>query len=79
MCQAVPRCILNIDGPRAEVDYDGVPTWVTATGIADLEIGEYVVVYAGQALEKMDTAEAEEMLAWYADLETMLADAEAVR
>ena len=79
MCQAVPRRVLKIDGVRAEVDYDGVPTWVTATGLADLEIGEYVVVYAGQALEKMDTAEAEEMLGWYADLETMLAEAEAAR
>ena len=56
-----------------------MPTWVTAAGIADLEIGEYVVVYAGQALEKMDKAEAEEMLAWYADLETMLEEAEAAR
>jgi hydrogenase maturation factor len=62
-----------------EVDYDGVPTWVTAAGITDLEVGEYVVVYAGQALEKLDTAEAEEMLAWYADLETMLEEAEAAR
>jgi hydrogenase expression/formation protein HypC len=79
MCQAVPRRVLQVDGPRAEVDYDGVPTWVTAAGIAYLEIDEYVVVYAGQALEKMDTAEAEEMLAWYADLETMLEEAEAAR
>jgi hydrogenase expression/formation protein HypC len=79
MCQAVPRRVLQIDGPRAEVDYDGVPTWVAAAGIADLEVGEYVVVYAGQALEKMDTVEAEEMLAWYADLETMLEEAEAAR
>ena len=79
MCQAIPRQVLQVDGSRAEVDYDGVPTWVTATGIVDLAIGEYVVVYAGQALEKMDTAEAEEMLAWYADLETMLEEAEAAR
>jgi len=79
MCQAVPRRVLKIDGARAEVDYDGVSTWVTAAGIADLKVGEYLVVYAGQALERVDTAEAEEMLAWYADLETMLAEAEAAR
>ena len=41
----------------------------------DLAVGDYVVVYAGQALERMDTLEAEEMLAWYADLESMLEEA----
>lgn len=75
MCQAIPRKILRLQGTQAEVDYDGVPTWVEAAGLSDLCIGEYVVVYAGQALEKMDTAEAEEMLAWYADLESMLEEA----
>jgi hydrogenase expression/formation protein HypC len=80
MCQAVPRRVLQVNGSRAEVDYDGVPTSVViASSVTELEIGEYVVVYAGQALEKMDSKEAEEMLAWYADLETMLEEAEAAR
>jgi hydrogenase expression/formation protein HypC len=77
MCQAIPRLVLKVDGSRAEVDYDGVATWVEAAGVADLHVGEYVVVYAGQALERMETAEAEEMLAWYASLESMLEEAEA--
>ena len=79
MCQAIPRRVLRTDGARAEVDYDGVHTWVEAAGIADLRVDEYVVVYAGQALEKMETSEAEEMLAWYASLESMLEEAEAAR
>jgi hydrogenase expression/formation protein HypC len=80
MCQAVPRRVLQVNGSRAEVDNDGVPTSVViASSVTELEIGEYVVVYAGQALEKMDSKEAEEMLAWYADLETMLEEAEAAR
>ncbi len=79
MCQAIPRRILQLDGQRVQVDYDGEPTWVTARSIADLAVGAYVVVYAGQALEKMDSAEAEEMLAWYANLESMLEEAEAAR
>ena len=77
MCQAVPRRVLQVDGARAEVDYDGVPTWIEAAGVADLQVGEYVVVYAGQALERMANDEAEELLAWYANLESMLAEAEA--
>jgi hydrogenase maturation factor len=62
---------------RAEVDQDGVPTWVEAAALADLHVGDYVVVYAGQALERMDSTEAEEMLAWYASIESMLEEADA--
>ena len=79
MCQAIPRKVLETDatGSRARVDLDGEPTWVEAASLPGLQIGEYVVVYAGQALERMETAEAEEMLDWYANLEQMLADAAA--
>jgi hypothetical protein len=34
-----------------------------------------VVVYAGQALERMEPAEAEELLAFYASLEGLLEEA----
>lgn len=75
MCQALPRRVLQADGRRVQVDYDGEPTWVEAATLGNLSVGEYVVVYAGQALDRMDTAEAEEMLAFYADLERMLEEA----
>ena len=77
MCQAIPRRVLRTDGDRVEVDYDGQPTWVSALALPDLQVGEYVVVYAGQALERMDPQEAEELLAFYAGLEEMLEEASA--
>lgn len=75
MCQAIPRPVLHVSGDRAEVLYDGVPTWVTVHGIPDLAVGEYVVVYAGNALERLAAADAEEMLAFLSGLEQMLAEA----
>ncbi len=75
MCQAIPRPVLQVSGDRAEVMYDGVPTWVTVQGIPDLAAGEYVVVYAGNALERLAAADAEEMLAFLSGLEQMLAEA----
>jgi hydrogenase expression/formation protein HypC len=75
MCQAIPRRVLAVGPDRLQVDYDGSPRWVEAHALAELAVGDYVVVYAGQALERMDTAEAEEMLAWYADLESLLEEA----
>jgi hydrogenase expression/formation protein HypC len=75
MCQAIPRRVLRVDGVRVEVDYDGRPTWVEAHGLPDLTVGEYVVVYAGQALDRMPLDEAEAMLAFYGGLEEMLEEA----
>jgi hydrogenase expression/formation protein HypC len=77
MCQAIPRQVLEVQPERVLVDYDGRPTWVAATALTDLRVGEYVVVYAGQALERMPPDEAREMLAFYASLESMLEEASA--
>ena len=75
MCQAIPRRVLQTGGLRVQVDYDGRPTWVRADALPDLEVGEYVVVYAGQALERLPREEAEELLAFYAGLESLLEEA----
>jgi hydrogenase expression/formation protein HypC len=75
MCQAIPRKVLRTDRDRVEVDYDGQPTWVSALALPDLRIGEYVVVYAGQALDRMSKEEAEELLSFYDGFEQMLEEA----
>ena len=75
MCQAIPRRVLRVEDVRVQVDYGGQPTWVHAAALPNLRVGEYVVVYAGQALERMPTEEAEELLAFYAGLESMLEEA----
>lgn len=75
MCQAIPRRVLQVADRRAEVLYDGTPIWVASHGIPDLKVGEYVVVYAAQALERLPTDEAEEMLRFFDDLERMMAEA----
>ncbi len=75
MCQAIPRKVLRVGDRRAEVLYDDEPTWVAVNGIPDLKAGEYLVVYAGQALERLPTDEAEEMLRFYDELDQMFAEA----
>ena len=75
MCQAIPRLVLRVDGQRAEVDHDGRPTWVHTGALGAVSPGEYLLVYAGQALERVAKAEAEELLAFYADFEKLLEQA----
>lgn len=71
MCQAIPRQVLQTADGQAEVLYDGQPTWVAVNGIDDLTAGEYVVVYAGQALERIPADEAEDLLRTLEELERM--------
>ena len=75
MCQTVPRLVLRVAGIRAEVDYDGRPTWVDARAVPDLQPGDYVNVYAGAALERLPEDLARELLAFNDSLETLLAEA----
>lgn len=76
MCQAIPRKVLQVtDTEQVQILYEGIPRWVVAHGIPDLAVGEYVVVYADQVLERMPTDEAEEMLHFFDNLEMMLEEA----
>lgn len=63
MCLAVPSKIIEIDGPMATVDVMGLRKQVSLMLLPEEpKIGEYVLVHAGFAINKMEPAEAEEAL-----------------
>ena len=63
MCLAVPSKIIEIDGYMATVDVMGLRKQVSLLLLPDEpKIGEYVLVHAGFAINKMEPAEAEEAL-----------------
>ena len=68
MCLALPRRVLQVDGDRVRVEWDHGPLWVSAAGFPDLAAGEYAIVHAGQVLERVSEAEAQEILELYASL-----------
>jgi len=74
MCQAIPRSVLEVTAERARVVVDGAELWVDRRAVPDLAVGDYVVVYAGAALEKMPEDEALETIRFYEELESMLAE-----
>lgn len=49
--------------------------WVRVEALPDLQPGEYVVIYAGQALERIPNDEAEDFLQFNSEMEKMLEDA----
>jgi len=63
MCLAVPSKIIEIDGYMATVDVMGLRKQVSLMLLPEEpKIGEYVLVHAGFAINKMEPQEAEEAL-----------------
>lgn len=63
MCLAVPGKITALDGHRATVDLAGNTRQVDVSLIERPAVGDWVVVHAGFALEKLDEEAARETLA----------------
>jgi len=61
MCLALPGKIVSIDGDTASIDFGGVVKQANITMI-EPNIGDWVVVHAGFAIETMDEEEARKTL-----------------
>ena len=64
MCLAIPGKIvkLNDDGQTAMVDFDGIEQKVVVALVQDPEVGKYVIIHAGYAIEIMSEKEAQESI-----------------
>ncbi|MFX0024140.1 MAG: HypC/HybG/HupF family hydrogenase formation chaperone [Candidatus Hermodarchaeota archaeon] len=58
MCLAIPGKILEINDNSALVDFDGIKQNVIVALIQNPEIGKYVIVHAGYAIEMINEEEA---------------------
>jgi hydrogenase expression/formation protein HypC len=54
MCLAVPSKIIEINDTMAKVDVDGVVRETCIMLLDDAKIGDYVIVHAGFAINKVD-------------------------
>ncbi len=72
MCLAVPLRIKSLNGTDAIVERDGVSRSVKVNFIRDPRVGDYVMVHAGFAIEKMKPEQAEEDLEAFRELEEVL-------
>ena len=62
LCLAIPAKVLEVNGDVAKVDFgQGVAREVNVM-LVDAKVGEYVLVHAGYAIEKLDQKAAQESL-----------------
>ena len=65
MCLAVPLKLIEIDGKNAVGEALGVKRAVRVDFIPEPKVGEYVIVHAGFAIERLPEAQAlDDLEAW---------------
>ena len=62
VCLAVPLMITEINGKDAVAERDGIKRDIRLDFIKDPSVGDYVIVHAGFAIEKLRREQAEEDL-----------------
>ena len=77
MCLAIPVKVVEVmrsgiqaDGAddTAIVDLGGVRKEISLALLADVQVGDYVILHVGYALSKLDPEEAEKTLALFAEI-----------
>jgi hydrogenase expression/formation protein HypC len=69
MCLGVPVKIIEIiSESRAIGEIGGIRRWVE-TSFVDVRVGDYVILHAGFAIQKLDQAEAEETLRLFREMD----------
>ena len=62
MCLAIPSKIVKIENNIATIDVDGVQREASLQLLEDPKVGDYVIVHAGFAINKINEEDARESL-----------------
>jgi hydrogenase expression/formation protein HypC len=62
MCLSIPARVESIDGKEAKVSFSGSTLRISLQLLENIEIGDYVLVHAGYAIQKVDADEAQKTL-----------------
>lgn len=80
MCLAVPAKIIDMPSPtEGTVDMGGVQYKTNLTLVEEAEVGDYVIVHAGFAIQKLDEQAAQETLALFREMAELSADETSAR
>ncbi|MEG2029259.1 MAG: HypC/HybG/HupF family hydrogenase formation chaperone [Janthinobacterium sp.] len=69
MCLAIPvRIVEVLPGQQAVIDLSGLRKEISTALLADVAVGDYVILHVGYAIGKLDPLEAERTLAMFGEL-----------
>jgi len=78
MCMSIPRRVIAVTDGRADVLVDGRTVSVATLAMPDLVVGDYVLLHADAAIERLEPTEAHKVLALYAEIAALMDDPAAV-
>ena len=67
MCLSVPAQVIKIEGEQAEVPVGGTIMNANLSMVDDVNVGDYILLHTGFALQKIDAEEAEETLKTFSE------------
>ncbi len=62
MCLAIPMKLIKIEGNKGIVELSGVKKEISLDLLGKVEIGDYLIIHAGFAIEKLNEEEAKKTL-----------------
>ena len=69
MCMAKPGKILEVNGDKGLIDFDGIKKEIFLSLIPDAAPGDWILAHAGFAIERLSVGEAEETLRIFDEME----------
>jgi len=72
MCLGIPAKVLSVAGDSATVEVGGATREVSAILLDGVEPGEWVILHAGFAIQKLDPDEAEKTLELFREIADVL-------
>ncbi|NCB51631.1 MAG: HypC/HybG/HupF family hydrogenase formation chaperone [Clostridia bacterium] len=72
MCLAIPLKIIEIDGKNAVGEVEGLRRKMRLDFIKEPKLGEYVIVHAGFAIERLSEKQALQDIAEWAEVENAI-------
>ena len=75
MCLAVPAKVIQLSGERAVADLHGNHVTISTMLTPNAQLGDWVLVHAGFAIQILDPEAAMETFAILADVEAAMAEA----
>jgi hydrogenase expression/formation protein HypC len=71
MCLAIPSKIIKIENDIGIIDFEGVRRKVSLMLLENAKVGEYVIVHAGFAIDKINESVANESLNYLREMASM--------
>jgi hydrogenase expression/formation protein HypC len=68
MCLAIPMKLIKIEGNKGIVELSGIKKEISLDLLSKVEIGDYLIIHAGFAIEKLNEEEAKKTLSIWEEI-----------